>query len=252
MAKRAQNSNGSTRNPWVPAGLSVANSRKSAGKSAGVDEWLPAPNSGSNGHKSGSNGHNGHAGVSGGGNGFGGLKPDDAPGPAKTRPRRRHKLPKRATPRERWLILRLRRSKRRVEEQQEQIDQLKRRLSELEATAADRGRNGDEPTPTTDRKPKRPATAPRARGARSPSGSPTKRTRSRNGGTRKKSTKLDLNRATFDQLRGLGLSITQTSRLISRRETDGGFASVDDLQEIPGLARATVTKLRSQVRVAAR
>jgi DNA uptake protein ComE-like DNA-binding protein len=61
-----------------------------------------------------------------------------------------------------------------------------------------------------------------------------------------------LNRATFDQLRGLGLSITQTSRLISRRETDGGFASVDDLQEIPGLARATVTKLRSQVRVAAR
>jgi DNA uptake protein ComE-like DNA-binding protein len=63
---------------------------------------------------------------------------------------------------------------------------------------------------------------------------------------------VDLNAATFDQLRGLGLSITQTSRLISHREMAGGFTQVDELDEIRGLPRATVADLRSHVRVGSR
>jgi hypothetical protein len=47
-------------------------------------------------------------------------------------------LRRRGTPRERWLLARLRRYQERVDEQREEIKGLKRRLSELE-TAAESG-----------------------------------------------------------------------------------------------------------------
>jgi DNA uptake protein ComE-like DNA-binding protein len=47
--------------------------------------------------------------------------------------------------------------------------------------------------------------------------------------------RLELNTASVESLRDLGLSITQAARLVSRREAVGGFGSVDDLQSVPGI-----------------
>jgi DNA uptake protein ComE-like DNA-binding protein len=48
---------------------------------------------------------------------------------------------------------------------------------------------------------------------------------------------LDLNSATFEELRSVGLSVTQAARLIGQREQHGGFASVDDVDGIVGIPR---------------
>jgi DNA uptake protein ComE-like DNA-binding protein len=55
-----------------------------------------------------------------------------------------------------------------------------------------------------------------------------------------------VNDVSFEQLRELGLSVTQSARVIAYRETRGGFDSLDELDEIPGLpkdARGTLKDL---------
>lgn len=44
-----------------------------------------------------------------------------------------------------------------------------------------------------------------------------------------------LNAASFEDLRGLGLSVTQAARVIAFRDTRGGFTEIDQLREIRGL-----------------
>ncbi len=56
-----------------------------------------------------------------------------------------------------------------------------------------------------------------------------------NGNRRDAAGRLELNTATVEGLRGLGLSITQAARLVTRREAIGGFGSADDVESIPGL-----------------
>ena len=51
--------------------------------------------------------------------------------------------------------------------------------------------------------------------------------------------RLELNSATVEGLRGLGLSITQAARLVTRRDAVGGFGSAEDLEAVPGSAAAT-------------
>jgi competence protein ComEA len=48
---------------------------------------------------------------------------------------------------------------------------------------------------------------------------------------------VDLNSASFEQLRAIGLSVTQAARLIGQREQHGGFASVDDVDGIVGIPK---------------
>jgi hypothetical protein len=48
----------------------------------------------------------------------------------------------------------------------------------------------------------------------------------------------------FEQLRELGLSVTQSARVIAYRETRGGFDSLDEPDEIPGLPRETRVTLK--------
>jgi DNA uptake protein ComE-like DNA-binding protein len=55
-------------------------------------------------------------------------------------------------------------------------------------------------------------------------------------GSPRKQGKLDLNEATFEQLRDMGLSVTLSARMISYRDARGGFESLDELGEIPGLS----------------
>lgn len=49
----------------------------------------------------------------------------------------------------------------------------------------------------------------------------------------------DVNEVSFEQLRELGLSVTQSARVIAYRETRGGFDSLEELDEIPGLPKDT-------------
>jgi competence ComEA-like helix-hairpin-helix protein len=50
---------------------------------------------------------------------------------------------------------------------------------------------------------------------------------------------VDLNAASFEELRRLGLSATQAARVISHREAVGGFDTVEQLRNIPGLPDGT-------------
>jgi hypothetical protein len=60
---------------------------------------------------------------------------------------------------------------------------------------------------------------------------------------------IDLNAASFDDLRGLGLSVTQAARLIARRDAVNGFSSPDEVAELPGFPKAQLSELLSRTRV---
>jgi hypothetical protein len=92
---------------------------------------------------------------------------------------------------------------------------------------------------------RKPKTGSRSRGDAKPKAAArrrSKRTTRRNG-------RRDLNGATFDELRSLGLSVTQSKRLIAYRDARGGYASLDELDEVPGLSKATRAELRSRLKL---
>jgi hypothetical protein len=60
---------------------------------------------------------------------------------------------------------------------------------------------------------------------------------------------LDINAISFEQLRDLRLSITQATRLLAWRERLGGFTSVDQIDEVPGLPMDVRDELKSKLRV---
>ncbi|HWO48660.1 MAG TPA: helix-hairpin-helix domain-containing protein, partial [Solirubrobacterales bacterium] len=60
---------------------------------------------------------------------------------------------------------------------------------------------------------------------------------------------LNLNDATFEQLRDVGLSVTQTGRVLAHRERSGHFASVDELEGIPGFPRDFLEQIKSRLTV---
>jgi DNA uptake protein ComE-like DNA-binding protein len=60
--------------------------------------------------------------------------------------------------------------------------------------------------------------------------------------------RVDLNSASFEQLRAIGLSVTQAARLIGQREQHGGFASVDDVDGIVGIPRDVKQTLKDHGR----
>jgi DNA uptake protein ComE-like DNA-binding protein len=68
-------------------------------------------------------------------------------------------------------------------------------------------------------------------------------------GKRDESGRLELNTASVEGLRGLGLSITQAARLVANREARGGFASLDELDAVPGLPSEQRAELRERVYV---
>ena len=58
---------------------------------------------------------------------------------------------------------------------------------------------------------------------------------------------VSLNQATFEQLRGVGLSVTQTGRVLAYRERSGGFSSVEELGSIPGFSREFLDQLAGRL-----
>jgi DNA uptake protein ComE-like DNA-binding protein len=60
--------------------------------------------------------------------------------------------------------------------------------------------------------------------------------------------RLDLNAATFEQLREIGMSLTQSNRVLAYRERMGGYRSVDDLDAVPGFPRNFLNGLKAKLR----
>jgi DNA uptake protein ComE-like DNA-binding protein len=60
---------------------------------------------------------------------------------------------------------------------------------------------------------------------------------------------IDLNAADFDQLRAVGLSITQAARLIARRDSVNGFSSEAEVAALPGFPQSLLQDLLSKTRL---
>lgn len=61
---------------------------------------------------------------------------------------------------------------------------------------------------------------------------------------------VNLNTATLEELESLkGVGPSKAQAIIDYRKKNGGFKSVDDLNNVPGFGDKTVAKLKSQVSV---
>jgi DNA uptake protein ComE-like DNA-binding protein len=60
---------------------------------------------------------------------------------------------------------------------------------------------------------------------------------------------LDLNAASYDDLRGIGLSVAESARLIAYRDVREGIGSLEELAEIPGMSPEAVEQVRGRTRV---
>jgi DNA uptake protein ComE-like DNA-binding protein len=58
---------------------------------------------------------------------------------------------------------------------------------------------------------------------------------------------LDVNEANFEELRELGMSVTQATRVIAYRERREGFDSVDDLETVPGIDKDFLSGIEGQL-----
>jgi DNA uptake protein ComE-like DNA-binding protein len=58
---------------------------------------------------------------------------------------------------------------------------------------------------------------------------------------------VDVNEATFEQLRRLGLSVTQATRVIAYRQRQDGFDSVDELDTVPGFPKSFLEELKDRL-----
>ena len=61
--------------------------------------------------------------------------------------------------------------------------------------------------------------------------------------------KLDLNRATKEELVSLGLNDSQAQQVLSHRQKTGPFLQVDELLVVPQMRRDLVEKIRPRVTV---
>jgi DNA uptake protein ComE-like DNA-binding protein len=60
-------------------------------------------------------------------------------------------------------------------------------------------------------------------------------------------TVISLSEATFDDLRSLGMSVTQAKRVLDYRQRLGGFDSLDDLDFVPGFPKTFLSKIKARV-----
>ena len=61
--------------------------------------------------------------------------------------------------------------------------------------------------------------------------------------------RINLNQATFEELRELGFSVTQATRVLTYRDRIDGFKSLDDLGEVPGVPREFLRQVQPKLTV---
>jgi DNA uptake protein ComE-like DNA-binding protein len=124
---------------------------------------------------------------------------------------------------------------------------LNKRIDELESELAEAKQSAEAARTAPARKStaesSRTRKSKRATAKRGTKSTPSRRSSAKSG-------KIDLNVATFEELRSLGLSVTQSARLIAYRDVRGGYESLDELDEIPGLSRQTRSDLGSHLTLA--
>ena len=60
---------------------------------------------------------------------------------------------------------------------------------------------------------------------------------------------INLNTASFEDLRAANLSVTQATRVLAYRERRGGYSSVSDLDPVPGFPEEILEELKQRVTV---
>ena len=60
---------------------------------------------------------------------------------------------------------------------------------------------------------------------------------------------VNINTASFEELRGAEFSVTQATRVLAYRERFGGYSSVDDLARVPGFSPEAIAALRDRVSI---
>ena len=60
---------------------------------------------------------------------------------------------------------------------------------------------------------------------------------------------VNLNSATFEELREAGLSVTQATRILAYRERFGGYSSVEDLEKVPGFPADLIASLKGRITI---
>jgi DivIVA domain-containing protein len=115
----------------------------------------------------------------------------------------------------------------RLEEQDTRERELEKEL--VRAKARRRRTTAARRTTTAARSPERAERRP-AQDAR------TRRPRSRRTQAARPKRRLDINRATFAQVRSVGLGTTVAARLIALRDIRGGFRNLEELRDVEGIS----------------
>ena len=58
---------------------------------------------------------------------------------------------------------------------------------------------------------------------------------------------VSLTYASFDELRELGMSVTQAKRVIRWRDEGAGFSSVEDLDRVPGFPKTFLSDIKGRL-----
>lgn len=222
---------------WLVEGSAAERNRKPrapAGAGAETSQWLAVPNPTSQSAKGAEQGN--------------GSAPKRQA--ARARSKRSKADPARRTglgallagPRERRLETKLRRAEEKLTAQQHELDEMRAYIERLEAKVRRKASS----------RPKRPRHAGGSGSTRSKAGSKPQSSSTSESRTRRRPStkrKVDLNEATFEELRAIGLSVTQSSRVIAYRDVRGGYESFDEFEGIPGLSSETLSALRARAQL---
>ncbi len=130
----------------------------------------------------------------------------------------------------------------RLEMVERDIAEIEARFEGLAGTADGGGETSATPTA--------PPPAPQAAPAPKPSAAPAPAPRPASGRPAPEPTgPVNINEASFEVLRSLGCSVTQTARILAARKVRGGFSSPEDLGDVPGLPLEFRAELISRLTV---
>ena len=60
---------------------------------------------------------------------------------------------------------------------------------------------------------------------------------------------VDLNSATFEDLREIGLSVTQATRILNHRDREGRFETLEQLGQVPGMTPELVGEIQPKLTI---